>query len=428
VNSEIDILQNKELVGQVIDELRLDVPSPPPPFPATGRLAQIRWYVKDTMTRLREWQNELFIRLGLRPRLGYRERVLSLLSDGLIVLPQKDSNVIVARMFVGVREGGSLILNKLLDRYLTYRLAVWRGSGANDFFSSELERSRGDLEAAEAALAGFEQEHNIVALQTQQQVLVSSISQEEERVRYAAIDLDAAEERLRRVTGELSKPEPDFAAIGQFPEGSFADTAMQQLSALERQREALKLTELDGSVRLTNLTEQFKSVFENVVSNVRAAAAEKKAVHDTRSNALLRMRDELQALHTQESEWTNLKRQVSLAEQNYLKYTEKVRETAGLDELDARHLGNVVIIERATDALRPAGTRKLTLLSAALTVVLLAAFAFMAIAEFFDHRIYSPEMLEALVGAPTIGTIPAVKAARLRHTLPALPSASAQLS
>ena len=62
-------------------------------------------------------------------------------------------------------------------------------------------------------------------------------------------------------------------------------------------------------------------------------------------------------------------------------------------------------------------TRKLTLLSGALAVVLLAAFAWVAVAEFFDHRIYSAEALERYAGVPTIGMIPKARAARLRHAI-----------
>jgi succinoglycan biosynthesis transport protein ExoP len=416
VNSEIDILQNKELMGQVVDALHLDVPSPPPPYPA-GTLPRIRWHVKDTMSRLREWQNELFIGIGLRPRLTYRERVLSMLSDGVIVTPQKDSNVIVARMFIGVREGGSVILNTLVDLYLKHRLQVWKGQGTEAFFAANLERSVRDLRQAEAALRNFEQTHNIIALQKQQEVLLVAIAGEEERTRQAGIVMEEARAKLTRVTAELSKPEPDFAALGEFPQGSFSDAVMQQLSGIIRQREQLRMTEFETGVRLENLRKQFRLLLDDVVSNVRAAAAERTAAYETRVRALTGMRAELTQLHGTELGWTDLQRRVTMAEAAYAKYSAKAQETAGLAELETRHIGNVVVIEHATDPLRPAGTRKLTLLATALAVVFLAALAWVAVAEFFDHRIYSTELLEGLVGVPAIGAIPASRAARVRNTL-----------
>src|SRR6476619_4431498 len=107
-------------------------------------------------------------------------------------------------MFVGVREGGGTILNTIVDFYLKHRLAVWKGQGAEEYFETHMERSRGDLQSSEERLSSFEHSHNIVALQKQQEVLLTSIAAEEERVRSAGIAMEEVNEKLKRMTAELA--------------------------------------------------------------------------------------------------------------------------------------------------------------------------------------------------------------------------------
>src|SRR5687768_11825821 len=140
VNSEADILQSSDLIGALIDELHLDAPPEPPPYP-DGAVARLRWHAKDLADRANKFTDQTLISIGLRPRLTAREKVLAALKDGLHVTPQKDSNVLVAQLFVKSREGSNVLLNRLIDMYLVTRLKVWQGEGAVDFFRSQDRKS-----------------------------------------------------------------------------------------------------------------------------------------------------------------------------------------------------------------------------------------------------------------------------------------------
>ena len=50
-----------------------------------------------------------------------------------------------------------------------------------------------------------------------------------------------------------------------------------------------------------------------------------------------------------------------MAEASYLMYRGRLNEATGVEALETRRIGNVVIVERATDPLAPYGVRKLTL-------------------------------------------------------------------
>ncbi|MDE3164698.1 MAG: hypothetical protein KGN36_02750, partial [Acidobacteriota bacterium] len=150
VNSEIEIFQSAQLLLQLIDEMGLDKPGPPPPVPA-GLFPRFKYEAKRTVKAVKDWEENLLISAGLRPRLTQREKVLATLQQGLIVKAAKDSNVFVAVLSTPYRQGGAQVLNGLLDRYLRFRQQLY-ADGDLGFFQGEVTASLDDLRAAELQL------------------------------------------------------------------------------------------------------------------------------------------------------------------------------------------------------------------------------------------------------------------------------------
>jgi uncharacterized protein involved in exopolysaccharide biosynthesis len=416
VNSEIDILQNTELLGRVVDRLGLDRPGPPPPYP-DGLFARARWHAKTLARRVRLVVDEALIMAGLRPRLTHREKVLSTLKAGLRVVPQKDSNVFLARMLINVRENSSVLLNALLDEYLAFRLKLWKGDGTVSFFQAQVSDSGRALRAAEEALSRFESAFDINILGRQQDVLLIAISDADRALRDAELGLVDARAKWARLERELAADDPSFAVSGEFATGSFPEGLMAQMSTLQREREKLRMTELDEGIRLQNMKSQFAVFLAQIRDYVRSVLAEKEAAWEARTAAVSRLKTELRTLHGQEGEWNALKRRVKVLEESYLMYRSRLNEATGVEALETRRIGNVVIVERATDPLAPYGVRKLTLLSIALGVTLFAALAWVAVAEFFDHGVYTAASLQGQVDAPVLAVVPKARGARLRRLI-----------
>jgi uncharacterized protein involved in exopolysaccharide biosynthesis len=112
---------------------------------------------------------------------------------------------------------------------------------------------------------------------------------------------------------------------------------------------------------------------------VRSVEAEKQAAYDQRAVDVSSLKSELKTLHAQEAGSNALKRRVKVAEDSYLMYRGRLNEATGVEALETRRIGNVVIVERATDPLAPYGVRKLTLLGIALCLAIAAALAWVAI-------------------------------------------------
>ncbi len=409
VNTELDILQSTDLLVQVVDRLGLDKPSPPPPVP-DKLIARLRYRAKRIVAVVRDWKDEWLIRLGMRERLTDREKALAMLKAGLSVKPQKDSNIIIATLALPNRQTPSIILNTLLGFYQEFRLTLYSDKSGLKFFQDEVGRKSFALQHSEQQLQAFENASNISLLDKQEETLLQQIAQADDALKVADVSMQEAASKVERLEHEINSKDPNFGALGDVENDSFLQNILRELASLQKQREQLRMTDLDSSDRIQNNRQQFQTLLGIVESNVRSTLAERQQTYRIRQAAASTLHDQLNALHDKRAELTGLQRRVKTGEDQYLFYTRKLEEATADAELEKRHVGNVAIVEQATTPLAPSGRRKTTLLGLALAVGVFFAFAWVSIAEYFDHRIYSAEELKRHFPAPVIAVVPAGKA------------------
>ncbi|MEE9296872.1 MAG: hypothetical protein V3W34_18155 [Phycisphaerae bacterium] len=408
VNSEGDILYSVDLLGRVVDELGLDKPGPPPPVPEK-LIARLRFYAKALVKGIKSWYHELMIKAGLRPRLTAREGAIAMLQKGLLVRPQKDSNIIVVSLFLPTRQYGSFMLNHLLKVYLDFRLEVLEDRSAVDFFQSRVDQSSAELTQAEHDLQAFEERWDIRALEQQKKIFLEQIAAARSSLTAGRIEFREASSKLARLERELQSDEPDFAVLGGFDPNSFPAKVMLELSRLQREREQLRMTELDDSVRIRNNRDQFRVHVGEIASHLRSDLLEKEEVYGARQAEFDALQGELGAVHGKEMEWRVLKRRATTLEMTDMFYRSKLEDASARAALDSRRIGNVVVVEHAIDAFKPSGMRKVMLLGISAVVAVLAALSWVAVAEFFDHAIYSAEALENRLSVSVVAVIPRVR-------------------
>lgn len=404
VNSEVDILQSTELLAQVVDELHLDIPSPPKPPPA-GLLARMRYHLKAFAHDVKEWLNEWMIRIGLRERLTPREKAIYLLSQGLVVNPQRDSNIVVATLTVPFRQHSSIILNTLLEHYLTFRLGLYQDDSVK-FFQQQVAKAEADLRRAEDDLQHFENSGDISRLDRQEDLLLTDISEIESKMKDDERAYREAASKVSRLEQELQSKDPNLAVVGEFDRDSYPQAVLRQLTELQRERERLRMTELDNSEHIRNNRDQFNTLAGLLAANLRSVLAEKKAVYDHRKEQLAALDAQLQGLHGKATSLDDRKRHVRVMEDDYLFYRKKFEETSAQQILEQKRIGNVAIVEHATDPLLPTGMRKTTLLGLSFAGAIFAALLWVSLAEFFDHGVYTPEALQEYLKAPVIAVVP----------------------
>jgi len=405
VNSEVDIIVSTELLAQVVDLLQLDQPPPPVP-PPDGLLPWIRHQGKNVVRVVRSWWNETLLSLGLRFRLTPREAAIAMLQQAVTVKAQRDSNVITIEMVVPARERSSLILNTLLDLYLKFRVKLYTDPGAVPFFETEFKAAAENLRAAEAELRRFEVQGEITELQKQKEVLLANIAASQVMLQSAKIAFQEAAAKVQRLDQEMRKNEPNFAGLGAFPKDTFPQNVLLQLADLQKERERLRMTDLDRGPRIQNNRSQFGILMGLLRSNLLSVRAETETEYRTRTAEVTAMQARLRALHDKDMEWTALKRKIRVSEDSYVFYRKKLEESSATASFRDKNIGNVVIVERAMDPFQTVGVRKMTLLGLSGLIAFLAALAWVAVAEFFDDGVYTSYGLEKYIGAPVVAVIP----------------------
>ena len=335
VNSEADILTSADLL-----------------------IARIRYHVKGFVRTVREFKEEVMIRLGFQVRLTPREKAMAMLQKGLLVMPQKDSNVLVVRLFLPSRQFGSAILNKLVELYQDFRLRIFVDQSVVRFFENEVASSLARLERAEQELHTFESAGDIQSIDDQKSVLLRQIADARKEFTESDIAVQVARAKVARFEKDLESKEPDFA------------------------------------------------------SNLRTTLAEAEKTAGERKAALDALDARLKALHAGEMQWRSLKRQAQVLEGTHLFFQKKLEDASATAAMEQKKLGNVEVIEHAIDPLRPAGIRKLMVLAMAVAFGLAAAVGWAAVLEFFDHRIYESRAVETRLGAPVMAVVPLVRSRR----------------
>lgn len=414
VNSELEILKNINLLADVSDYFHMEQPAPAKPVPP-GFIPRARAALKGWVKTVREWYDETLIWAGLRDRIGPREAAIDRLSHSFDAVMQKDSNVILVTLTLPFREGGGAVLNKLLELYQLRRLKAYTDATAEEFFRNQTEKRAAELQAVEEKLKRFEQSTGILSIETQKTDWIAEETKLTDRLADARLRESQIAAKLMRFEAEMKKPEPDIALAGGFERETLPANLMLQLTAIQRDREQLRLTNLDSSDRIQNNRRQFQVVLGLVQSHLRSVLSEIRSEVTARETELEKVRTSLDRLQASQMEWLGLKRSVKLLEDSYVYFGTRHREALASEGMGKSQIGSVVVLDPALDAVLPSGIRKTTIFLIALAAALIASLALISILEFFDHSVRSASGAEAELEMPVLGSIPELRGREARR-------------
>jgi uncharacterized protein involved in exopolysaccharide biosynthesis len=404
VNSEIDILTSTDLVAQLVDELHLDVIQPKPV--PDGFFRKVKYYAKKVVSDVREFVNNVMIMIGLREQLNARDKAIELVLKGLHVEALEESNTVLAALTMNVRQNLSFVLNHHVNNYLKFRRKAYENPDAPKFFADKVEETRARLGKAEQNLSEFEKEGEIVNIEAQKASLLSQIELVRNQLEGAEREWNRAKFKVEQLEGMLTGSKVDLAGLGEFAPETFPKNLLDRLTTLEMEREILKLSDADDSARVKTNRSQWRIVVDLIASNLRSALAEREADLMVLRGQRRDLESELDQLHARQSQWRGLQRDVSSMEESFSFYVRKLEESTAQAQRDEQIAGSAAVIQSAIDPLMPSGIRKTYLILAAGLLSLIAALAWAAICEFFDHRIYSADVLEEHLASPVLAVVP----------------------
>lgn len=402
-NTEMQILSSTDLLGRVVDYYHMDRP-PVVPVPKK-LLPRLRYEIRKDVESVKKRLHVIEAELGLRQQLSPRDAAIEELERGLKLQADQNSTVFSASLTLPYKKGISNVLNTLIDFYQSYRLRLYHKEGAK-FFSKQVSANRADLTEAEKSLQAYEGRWGISQITRQEAVLLDQASAAATSLQNALIVREQASLKVKLLDQQLKLPNPDFGVLGKFDANSFPATILRQLAGLQQKRAKLLLTELASGGLVKNNRRQFWALADMLAANLRSQLAEARQVYAQRLATLDSLNRKLAALHERQMEWSNLKRRIKDADAEYAFFRQKLVQAKAADAILSERLGDVSVVQHAMDPLGPSGMSRTTLLGIAAVLALFLAFVWVAVAEFFDHRIYTPEALESYLGVPVLATVP----------------------
>lgn len=349
-------------------------------------------YIDERYTRA---INDFLSRLQVQPIRNTR----------LVAISWKDHDPVLA----------SRITNAIAETYIDINLEAKfeTTEQAGQFLSSEIERLRSEIDTSEAELQRYGNERDIISLDERQDTVtqaLADLSAEYTRAQTDRVQKQTYFEQLQNADPS-SIPEVFSNALVQRLKADYAGL-QQQYSEMSRrftddwpdmQRLRGQMEELEGRI-----AEQEQSIAAGLVRSARANYDSAVEQENRISGLLEDQRAEAMTLNRNLATYRALQLEIDSNNALLESLLERQSETGVSARLQGMRTSNIRVVDPATVPLAPSAPRlRLNFILGLLGGLALgigAAFA----QEYLDNTLKSPEEVEARVGLPNLGLVPAL--------------------
>lgn len=304
-----------------------------------------------------------------------------------------------------------------IEQNLEYRFAA--SKDATDWLEKQLAEQRKKVEASEADLQKYKEQHDAVAVEDRQNIVVqrlADLNSAATKAKTTRIEKEALYNQLRSI--QNSNAIDSFPAVLgneyiQKLKSDLGDLQRQQAELTERYgdrhpemvkiRSSIQSAEAKLQIEVNKVVQSVKSEFETALAQERTFVG---ALEGGKSEAL--------SLNRKGIEFSVLQREAESNRQVYEALLQRTKETGISGELKASNIRVVDPAEVPSGPYLPRRERDLTM--AAMSGAVLA-LGLVFLFEYLDNRIKSPQELRAQLNVPFLGMVPSVdvKAGALIH-------------
>jgi uncharacterized protein involved in exopolysaccharide biosynthesis len=401
INSEVELLQGRALIGKVIADIGVQniYPASDP-----GLLKP----VLDTFNQL----------LGSK-------RKESPATDGTIILFQKKLEVEAVKksdiITVSFKHKNPIIaaqvVNRLIDRFIEYHVLVHQQPQSYGFFDEQVKLQFDQLKNSESEFQAYRSKVNIADLKAQRELLLKQISE---------IEMDLAKTR-----SEISENEGKLISLKTRPPGSEATAQFGQeteFNIFSTSNPRAKLTQLKSREyellnKFTETNHQVVAIRQEIAETEQFLATQEKTYHE---KALLTINHTLKALRAKEGSFkrdmakyqqelarinsaemrlTEMERNLKLNEGNYQLYVKKMEEARVSNAMDKEQMVNISIADPARPPVKPAKPN--IPLNIILSIVLgaVSGLGVAFFSEYLAHTFNNPEDVKRHLGLPVLSSM-----------------------
>jgi uncharacterized protein involved in exopolysaccharide biosynthesis len=409
INSEVELLKSDDLLRQVVLSCGLEAGSPSPLERIVDRMRGVHSAREASLAR-----------------------AIQSLQNKLVVDPLKKTNVIRVAYSSRNPDLSANVLQTLATLYQEKHAAVHRPAGTFDFFDQQTDRYRDQLAAAETELMNFNNRENVVAPETQKQLLLQQLAQFETDLEQDRLNAKAAAERAQALRSqEQVTPERQVTQTRQFENPQLLADLESTLLTLELKRNDMLVKYaptyplvVDVDTQIASARQQIAQARSNrlqdtttdrvpaqdwmatELAKAEADSAQFAAHAAATATVVHRYQEATQLLDQKETMQADLSRNVKTAEDNYLLYLHKREEARISDALDRKRIVNVSIAEAAST---PAfSTMHLGwLLTAGLFAGVITGLGAAYTADRLDSSFHTPDELNRYLDIKVLASIPA---------------------
>lgn len=433
VNTEIQILRNRNLVDKVVTNLEDNAPpeekiSYVPP-PRTLR-ASARRAVGAVVGGVMNAGRTVLDAVGLYRKLTPRQQLVEALYRGLSCDPVQDTNMLVVRLHWGNAVTAPRILNELIRLYEDHHLEVYGQPEAEELFQEQAENKRVELAAKDAELAAFKNEWGIQSFEeqqtdwiSQQGTMLAALYTNEQELSAAEAEILVLEAKVESMPEQVLLQEitvrnpakdhlniaitmikNDRARLSQkFTEDS--DT----IKAIDREiaaAESLLESEQEEVPRSRTMGRNaMRSELENALVAVQQRIAGLQARDEELKRAIAEYDARLDEFTAQRPRLQEFQRDIADLEENIKAYKDRAEDARVGRTMDELRIANIAIVEHAEMPSAPVRPRKLLTLVLAIVFGLLLGVGYGLMRHHVTRTIVLPEQLRG-TNVPFLAAIP----------------------
>jgi capsular exopolysaccharide synthesis family protein len=419
-NTQYRILQSRGLARRVVKVL----PPPPPEQPTT--VSRALSLPRQAINRWRRTSAPAPADPPAVDETAAEGAAIGEFLGGVEIVPVKGTRLVEIAYSSPDPQYATLAANTLAREYVQQNLDLKLANTTNTivWLGEELTKQRQKVEAAERAMAAYQEDQNAMSLDDRQNIVISrlnSLNDAVTKAKTARLQKEALYRQLGNVRGDSADADT-FPAVAQ---NATIQQAKQELAALhaEKARLAQRYKEQHPEIikintQIENAANRLKTetskVLESVANEYRSALAEEQSL----SASLEDQKRQAIDLNRKNITYSILEREAESERQVYNALLQQEKELRVVSNSRANNVQLMDAAEAPTAPYTPNHTRD-WLMALVLGLALGVAFAYTV--EYLDDTIKLPDDVTRRLRLPLLGLVPAVAGDRLPVLTSAVP-------
>jgi capsular exopolysaccharide synthesis family protein len=406
VDNQLQILQSRDLMAQVINTLKLDK-SPPQVVPPSF-LSRVEFYLKPT-----NWFGTRVATKPVSSAAQRREDLIEMLLGGEKVGAVEMSSALQIGFRSTSPQQAAQIANAIADAYVQQQVTTKSQATqkTSQWLADRLQQLSSQMQAADAEVQEYKIANNITETASGGSVLDQQLAQLNTQLVTARSDLAEAQAKYAQAKQlQASGRAEDLSQI--FQSGLIQQLRTQQSELLRQKAQYLNIfgPKHPKMVELESQLKDIEGKINDEVTRVVATVANDVAVANARvaslQTSMSRLETDSGVQDKAKIKLAELEARSNSAHQLYQAFLEKFKETQGQEGIQT---ADSRVISRAVPPEAPAIPNKTRDMEMSLVGGLFLGFLLAFAAERFDGRLRTAEQLENLLHLPVLSTIPELK-------------------